>query len=100
MEAFTDTLPMLCMGVKYCIEDLLYAPNAFIRAPFMYAACIQRVAYFFPRTNGANFYEIPIFFYFLCFNKKLFKKKCFSKIAPFVLGKKIRQLVVGLCFAF
>ena len=46
--------------------------------------------FIFPRTNGAIFYEIPIFQNLLSFNKRFFKKKCFSKMAPFVLGKKIR----------
>ena len=44
--------------------------------------------FFFPRRNGANSYEIPIFFNLLSFNKKFFKNKCFSKMAPLLLEKK------------
>ena len=42
---------------------------------------------FFPQEERGHSYEIPICFNLLSFKKKFFKKKCFSKMAPFLLEK-------------
>ena len=47
------------------------------------AACV-----FFSQEERGHSYEIPIFFNLLSFNKKFVKNKCFSKMAPFLLGEK------------
>ena len=46
--------------------------------------------FFFPRTNGANFYEIPIFLNLLSFNKRFFKRNVFQKWPRSSWEKKIR----------